>query len=66
MGSTYSTYLNCIKIEHARDLLVNTDLPFAEIAILCGFSKGNYFCDVSQKINGISPKDFRNKDRNTI
>ena len=63
MGSTYSTYLNCIRIEHARDLLVNTNLSVGEIAGLSGFSNGNYFCDVLKKIDGISPKDFRKKYR---
>jgi len=63
MGSTYSTYLNCIKIEHARVLLVNTNLSVGEIAGLCGFSNGNYFCDVLKKYDKISPKDFRKQYR---
>lgn len=63
VGSTYSTYLNCIKIQHARELLANTDLSIGKIAELCGYANGNYFCDVLKKIDRISPKDFRNNYR---
>lgn len=59
MGSTYSTYLNYIKIENARHLLQTTNLSVAEIANLVGFENSNYFCNVMKKVLNCTPSSMR-------
>ena len=58
-GVSYSDYLNYIRIEHGRTLLLNTDLSVGEIASLSGFDNGNYFCNVTKKLLGCTPSQLR-------
>lgn len=58
-GIKYSTYLTKVKLNCALNLLASTSLSISEIALRCGFSNGNYFCDVFKKDIGGSPKQFR-------
>lgn len=59
IGVTYSEYLNYIKVENGRKLLLTTTLPISEIAGLCGFDNANYFCNVMKKLIGNNPSDIR-------
>lgn len=58
-GVSYSEYLNYIRVEHGRKLLLTTDLSISEIAQLSGFDNGNYFCNVTKKLLGCSPSQIR-------
>lgn len=58
-GVTYSEYLNYIRVEHGRRLLLTTNLSISEIAQFSGFDNGNYFCNVTKKLLGASPSDIR-------
>lgn len=58
-GVTYSEYLNYIRVEHGRKLLLTTDLSISEIAQFSGFDNGNYFCNVTKKLLGCSPSEIR-------
>lgn len=60
-GVSYSEYLNYIRVEHGRKLLLTTDLSVSEIAQLSGFDNGNYFCNVIKKLLGASPSQIRKK-----
>ncbi len=59
LGSSYSTFLNEEKINHAQRLLVNTNLSMSDIAYQSGFTTSSYFCDVFKKAIGVSPLQFR-------
>lgn len=59
VGVTYSEYLNYIRIEKGRSLLLTTSLSINEIAQLSGFDNGNYFCNVMKKLLGRTPSSFR-------
>ena len=59
VGSTYSAYLNSIKLQHAQQLLIQTNLSIGAIAEEVGFVNSNYLCDVFKKYIGISPTKFR-------
>jgi YesN/AraC family two-component response regulator len=59
IGTTYSNYLNKIKIHHVKELLLKTSLSINEIALRTGFPNGNYLCDVFKKYNDVSPTYFR-------
>ena len=59
LDTTYSCFLTEIKISHAMELLLNTNLTIAEIAAQCGYSNSNYFSDAFKKVIGISPLQYR-------
>ena len=58
-GLTFKDYLNQIRVEHALELLKNTDYPIMEIAISCGFNDQSYFTKVFKKQTGMTPRQFR-------
>lgn len=59
-GCTYSKYLNHVKFQHVRILLAKTDLSIDEITEKCGFSNRSYMCAIFKKIDGRTPKKYRN------
>lgn len=65
-GVSYSEYLNYIRVEHGRKLLLTTDLSISEIAQLSGFDNGNYFCNVTKKLLGCSPSQIRKSNIENI
>ena len=58
-GVTYTDYLNYVRVEHGRKLLLTTNLSVSEIAGLSGFDNGNYFCNVMKRIIGKNPTQIR-------
>lgn len=55
-----SHYVNQLKIEHAKDLLINTDMPVSNIADKIGFDDCSYFIKVFKKHTTKTPSQFRN------
>lgn len=64
---SFSQYINQARIKRAQYLLLNSDLNINEIAETIGYNNTNYFSKMFKKLNGISPKDFRDdyKDKYT-
>jgi AraC-like DNA-binding protein/ligand-binding sensor protein len=58
-GENFSTYLLNLRIETAKQLLRNTNLPLVDIAIEAGFDNQSYFSYVFRKNTGISPRQYR-------
>lgn len=58
-GSAFSTYLMKLRIQAARDLLVQTALPIKEIVYQVGFEDYNYFNRTFKRMEGIPPAQFR-------
>ena len=52
-------YLNEIRIERARTLLIHSGLPLGQIAGMCGFKDEYYFSAVFRKLVGLSPGRYR-------
>ncbi len=52
-----------LKIEKAKELLINTDLKAKEVANKLGFESDFYFCRLFKRKTGISPRQFRIKRR---
>jgi AraC family transcriptional activator of pobA len=48
-------------IEQAKNYLSHTSYTIAEIAYLLNFEYPNYFARLFKKLNGVSPKEYRNK-----
>lgn len=57
-----SDYVNRVRIEVAKDLLIHTERPITEIADNVGYSSLYYFSRVFKSIVGISPKEYRNEN----
>ncbi|MBW1296236.1 helix-turn-helix domain-containing protein [Aquimarina litoralis] len=56
---TFTNYLNKIRIDFAKKLLINTDMPIKEIAFECGYNSVPYFNRQFKKIEKISPYTLR-------
>ena len=54
-------YLTNLKLEHAKDLLINTKQNLTDIAEFSGFSSAAYFCLLFKKKVGYTPNEFRNR-----
>jgi AraC family transcriptional regulator len=47
------------KIRRAQHMLLDTDLPLAEVALECGFADQSHFTHVFRKITGAPPGSWR-------
>ena len=59
MEMTLNEYINKVRVEGAKKLLKGTKMMIYEIAYKCGFSDQHYFSQVFKKIEGLSPKEYR-------
>ncbi len=59
MGQNFIAYLNRIRTEKSKQLLLETDLLVYEVAQQVGFEDEAYFCRVFKKITGQGPKSWR-------
>ena len=57
---TFLKYIVSIRLEAAKDLLVNSDLKTTEIAERIGYPDINYFSYFFKKNFGVSPREYRN------
>lgn len=53
------------KIETAKTMLSNTNMPIKEIAFTLSFSDEHYFSNMFKKITGIPPKQYRIRQSNS-
>lgn len=58
-GVTLVTYLQQVRITHAKRMLRFTDKSIEEIGLECGIGGLNYFSRVFKKLEGVSPSEFR-------
>lgn len=52
-------YIISLRIEHAQQLLLTSDLSITRISELCGFSDVYYFSKAFRKSTGVCPSRFR-------
>ncbi len=62
-GCTFRTYLVRTRMEAAKAMLAETDLPIKEIVYRAGFKDYNYFNRAFRALEGIPPAQFRSKRR---
>ena len=60
-GKTFKCYIVDTRMNHAEQLLINTDLQVSEIAASCGYSNISYFISLYKKIKGKTPLKERNE-----
>jgi AraC family transcriptional regulator len=59
MGMTATTYIAERRIERAKKMLEETELPISEIALRSGFSSQSHFTTAFRRLAGATPKAFR-------
>jgi len=64
-GTTPLEYRNKIRLDHAKELLEDTDIPVNEISRDLGYSSDSYFCDSFKTKMGISPSQYRKRNKQT-
>lgn len=58
-GISFKEYLNLVRIEESKRLLITTEFSIIDIAIGIGFEDQSYFSKVFKKYTGVTPKQFR-------
>lgn len=59
IGMTPLTYINHIRIGHAKEMLLYTDKNITDIALDVGFNDPSRFSEVFFRLNAMVPRDFR-------
>jgi len=59
MKKTPNQYINEVRLENAKRLLVETTLPIADIAYQCGFADASYFSRKFKRLFGELPSQCR-------
>jgi AraC family transcriptional regulator len=59
MGLSPINYIGRQRIERAKKLLAETELPIADIALQAGFSGQSHFTTFFRKLVGLTPRSFR-------
>ena len=59
MGETLFSYINRVRVEKSKVLLLRESVSLVKVGGLCGFEDQSYFTKVFKGIVGVSPKKFR-------
>ena len=62
-GMTPHRYLENCRLDHALELLENSNIPVNEVARCAGFSRANYFCRLVKQRIGKTPGELRERQR---
>ena len=62
-GMNFIQYLTKVRIDKAKHLLLESDAIVEIIAEKVGYHEAAYFCRMFKKMEGITPKQYRHKDR---
>ena len=57
-GYTLTHYINLLRCEYAKDLLINGRYSVKETALLCGFENFTHFTNVFRTHTGLTPSAF--------
>lgn len=63
-GITLKTYINQLRVQVAKTLLIESSTPVTQIAYELGYKDSNYFSKVFKDIVGISPVYYRANHKN--
>jgi two-component system response regulator YesN len=59
MKVNFNTYLNYVRIEKSKKLLLDDSIVLVDLSNLVGFEDQSYFSKVFKKITGVSPGKYR-------
>lgn len=58
-GEGFSKYLTEVRVNRAKELLRETDLPVTEICQAVGYSDRKHFTQTFHKMTGVNPAEVR-------
>ncbi|MCK5812323.1 MAG: PocR ligand-binding domain-containing protein [Clostridiales bacterium] len=61
MNCSFNNYLNRVRIEMSKKLLLDDTISLVDVSIIVGFEDQSYYSKVFKKITSISPGKFREK-----
>ncbi len=62
-GKTYKEYLNSLKLEHAKKLVLTSNIPVTEICFASGFNSLTNFLRVFKEAYNVSPTAMRKRKK---
>ena len=62
IGQNFVDYLKMVRVESAKKLLQETDFKILEISEMVGYKNPKQFARVFRDVEGISPKEYREKN----
>lgn len=65
LGMTFGEYLNNLRIEKSKELLVQTNMPIYVVASECGFTDSAYYCKKFNQLTKTTPLKYR-KNRQMV
>lgn len=63
VGVPFCNYLNQVRVEKSKFLLLHTDESLIDIAIQLGFNSQSYFSTQFKKYTGVTPKQYRSDNK---
>ena len=66
MKTNFNNYLNLVRIEMSKKLLLDDSMPLVDISSYVGYEDQSYFSKVFKKMVGISPGKYREARGQTI
>lgn len=60
-GMNFISFLQNVRIEKAKELLVNTNLKLYEVSESVGIANDKYFCRLFKTCTGMTPTDYRKR-----
>ena len=63
-GMTISTRLVQLRIDRAKQLLLESSLPISEISLQVGYTNFSHFTHTFRKMTGVTPSDYRRTQGN--
>jgi AraC-like DNA-binding protein len=62
-GVPFEDYVRRLRVERAKELLVNTDLGVGHVARVCGYPLRNHFHRAFKAMTGVTPRVFREQEK---
>ena len=59
VGMNFTEYLTGLRIDMAKELLLNRELSIKQVCVDSGYANPNYFSRIFKKWTGITPTEFR-------
>jgi two-component system response regulator YesN len=59
MGCNFNVYVNSVRVDAAKKLLLNEKVALVDISSLAGFEGQSYFSKVFKKVTGVTPGKYR-------
>lgn len=60
-GITPHVYLANVRLERARKLLAETELPISEVAVTVGYQSQSHFTKMFKLVTGVTPRIYRER-----